>query len=36
MSDFGTRYEHECYDIGHLYNLAHFLDRKLARPPLFV
>jgi uncharacterized protein (DUF849 family) len=25
MSDFGTRYEHECYDIGHLYNLAHFL-----------
>jgi uncharacterized protein (DUF849 family) len=36
MSDFGTRYEHECYDIGHLYNLAHFLDRKLARPPLFI
>jgi uncharacterized protein (DUF849 family) len=36
MSDFGTRYEHECYDIGHLYNLAYFLDRKLARPPLFI
>ena len=36
MSDFGTRYEHECYDIGHLYNLAHFLDRKLAKPPLFI
>jgi uncharacterized protein (DUF849 family) len=36
MSDFGTRYEHECYDIGHLYNLAYFLDRKLAKPPLFV
>ena len=36
MADFGTRYEHECYDIGHLYNLAHFLDRKLAKPPLFI
>ena len=36
MSDYGTRYEHECYDIGHLYNLAYFLDRGLARPPLFV
>lgn len=36
MSDFGTRYEHECYDIGHLYNLAYFLDKGLAKPPLFV
>jgi uncharacterized protein (DUF849 family) len=36
MRDFGTRYEHECYDIGHLYNLAHFLDRGLVQPPLFV
>lgn len=36
MSDYGTRYEHECYDIGHLYNLAYFLDRGLAKPPLFV
>ena len=32
----GTRFEHECYDIGHLYNLAHFVDRKLIRPPFFV
>lgn len=32
----GTRYEHECYDIGHLYNLAHFLDRGLVKPPLFI
>ena len=32
----GTRFEFECYDIGHLYTLAHFLDRKLVRPPLFV
>jgi uncharacterized protein (DUF849 family) len=32
----GTRFEFECYDVGHLYNLAHFLDRKLVKPPLFV
>jgi uncharacterized protein (DUF849 family) len=32
----GTRFEFECYDIGHLYNLAHFLDRGLVQPPLFV
>ncbi len=36
LSDAGTRFEFECYDIGHLYNLAHFLDRGLVRPPLFV
>ena len=36
MEDFGTRYEHECYDIGHLYNLAYFLDNGLAKPPLFI
>lgn len=32
----GTRFEFECYDIGHLYNLAHMLDQGLVRPPLFV
>jgi uncharacterized protein (DUF849 family) len=32
----GTRFEFECYDVGHLYNLAHFLDRKLVQPPLLV
>jgi 3,5-dioxohexanoate:acetyl-CoA acetone transferase len=32
----GTRFEFECYDVGHLYNLAHLLERKLAKPPLFV
>lgn len=32
----GTRFEFECYDISHLYNLAHFLERGLVRPPLFV
>ncbi|MDX1424062.1 MAG: 3-keto-5-aminohexanoate cleavage protein, partial [Kiloniellales bacterium] len=31
-----TRFEFECYDIAHLYNLAHFLDRGLVEPPLFV
>ena len=31
-----TRFEFECYDISHLYNLAHFLERGLVRPPLFV
>jgi uncharacterized protein (DUF849 family) len=32
----GTRFEHECYDVGHLYNLAYFVDRKLIQPPFFV
>ena len=32
----GTRFEFECYDIGHLYNLAHFLDGGLVHGPLFV
>ncbi len=36
MGPLGTRFEFECYDIGHLYTLAHFLDRKLVTPPLFV
>jgi 3,5-dioxohexanoate:acetyl-CoA acetone transferase len=31
-----TRFEFECYDIAHLYNLSHFLDRGLVKPPLFV
>ncbi len=31
-----TRFEIECYDIGHLYTLRHFLDRGLVKPPLFV
>ena len=32
----GTRFEIECYDIGHLYTLAHFVERGLVRPPFFV
>lgn len=32
----GTRFEHECYDVSHLYNLAHFVDRGMIKPPFFV
>jgi uncharacterized protein (DUF849 family) len=32
----GTKFEFECYDVGHLYTLAHFLERGLVKPPLFV
>jgi uncharacterized protein (DUF849 family) len=32
----GTRFEFECYDVGHLYNLAHFVDRKIVEPPFLV
>ncbi len=32
----GTRFELECYDIGHLYTAAHFVDRGLLTPPLFI
>ncbi|MFD2649448.1 3-keto-5-aminohexanoate cleavage protein [Devosia albogilva] len=32
----GTRFEIECYDIGHLYTCAHFLERHLLKPPIFI
>ncbi|NYZ14958.1 3-keto-5-aminohexanoate cleavage protein [Azospirillum sp. RWY-5-1] len=32
----GTKFEHECYDVGHLYNLAHCLDEGWFKPPLFL
>ncbi len=32
----GTRFEFECYDIAHLYNLAHFVERKIIEPPFFI
>jgi uncharacterized protein (DUF849 family) len=32
----GTRFEFECYDVGHLYNLAHFVDAGLIKPPFFI
>ncbi|WP_439588859.1 3-keto-5-aminohexanoate cleavage protein [Hydrogenophaga sp.] len=35
-ADNGTRFEVECYDIGHLYTLSHFADRGLIEPPFFV
>jgi len=34
--DCGTRFEFECYDLGHLYNLAHFVDEGLIEGPLFI
>ncbi|MGB7480335.1 MAG: 3-keto-5-aminohexanoate cleavage protein [Burkholderiaceae bacterium] len=35
-SESGTRFEFECYDVGHLYNLAHFAQRGIVKPPFFV
>jgi uncharacterized protein (DUF849 family) len=35
-ADNDTRFEIECYDIGHLYSAAHFLERRLLKPPLFI
>ena len=32
----GTRFEFECYDLGHLYNLAWFVDKGMVKPPFFV
>ena len=32
----GTRFEFECYDVGHLYTLAHFVDEGLVKGPLFI
>ncbi|MEM9146446.1 MAG: 3-keto-5-aminohexanoate cleavage protein [Pseudomonadota bacterium] len=31
-----TRFEFECYDLGHLYNLAYFVDKGLVKPPFFI
>ncbi|WP_238366915.1 3-keto-5-aminohexanoate cleavage protein [Mesobacterium pallidum] len=36
LSANGTRFEFECYDIGHLYNVAHFAERGLIKPPFFI
>jgi uncharacterized protein (DUF849 family) len=36
LSAMGTRFEFECYDIGHLYSLAHFVDRKIVEAPFFI
>jgi uncharacterized protein (DUF849 family) len=34
--EYGTRFEFECYDVGHLYTLAHFADRRLIDPPFLI
>lgn len=36
LGDAGTKFEHECYDVGHLYNLAYFVDAGLVKPPFFI
>lgn len=36
LGEAGTRFEHECYDVGHLYNLAHFVDAGAVEPPFFI
>lgn len=36
LGDLGTRFEFECYDVSHLYNLAHFAERGIAKPPFFI
>jgi len=35
-SENDTRFEIECYDIGHLYTAAHFLDRGILKAPLLI
>lgn len=34
--DHGVRFEFECYDVGHIYNLAYMLDQKLYEGPVFL
>lgn len=36
LGSLGTRFEFECYDTAHLYNLAHFVERGLVKPPFFI
>lgn len=36
FQDYGTRFEFECYDVGHLYNLAHLIDQGLIKAPFFI
>ena len=36
LGESGTRFELECYDVGHLYNLAYFIDRNIIKPPMFI
>jgi len=36
LGEHGTRFEFECYDLGHLYNLAFFVEQGLVKPPFFI
>ncbi len=36
LAEHGTRFEHECYDIGHLYNLSYLADKGVLKPPFFI
>ncbi len=36
LGEFGTRSEYECHDVGHLYNLGHFVDGRIVEPPFYV
>lgn len=36
LGEFGTRFEFECYEVGHLYNLAYFVNEGFVKPPLFI
>ncbi|WP_337797042.1 3-keto-5-aminohexanoate cleavage protein [Rhizobium skierniewicense] len=36
LSGYGTRFEYECYDTSHLYNLAYFADKGIIKPPFFI
>ena len=36
LGETGTKFEYECYDIGHLYSLAYFVEKGLAKPPLLI
>jgi len=36
LGEAGTRFELECYDVGHLYNLVYFIDRNIIEPPIFI
>ena len=36
LGEYGTKFEFECYDIGHLYTCAHFVERGLIKPPFFI
>jgi uncharacterized protein (DUF849 family) len=36
FGEYGTRFEYECYDVGHLYNLAYFVDQGLIKAPFFI